>query len=194
MRRLLGLTFLLGITLLPTQAAIIVNVTFDEFGNGLTDYQAPPHAMPVVQISDPTGGVAGQTVLTYILPFTPTPGQVQLCEVIGTNCTLSDVIRFTGNLMIFYSDNGDGVDSPADTGLPQNVFSTNVVTINEIGPEGNNGATYVPVSGQPGYFSTDFTATYNIVSDGVVPEPSTMVLFVAGILGLGTWRRFRPNR
>lgn len=46
---------------------------------------------------------------------------------------------------------------------------------------------YTPLSGQPGYVP-GFSVTYNIISD--TPEPSTLMLFGTGIVGLfGTLRR-----
>jgi hypothetical protein len=53
------------------------------------------------------------------------------------------------------------------------------VNLQEIGPEGNNGAIYTPSPGQPGY-DPGFLPTYNFVSDGVVPEPGTAMLLALG--------------
>lgn len=170
------------------RAGLLVNVNFDEFGNGLTDYPATTlHALPVGLVADPSGGL-GVPVLVYVLPFTPIQGDVQLQEFAGV-AIFSDVVRFFNQFMIFYSDNGDGVDAIADAGLP-GPLSTNVVTILEVGPEGNNGAIYTPTANQPGYINSDFSATYNITSDSAVPEPGIVSLMAAGLAGLGLLKRY----
>jgi hypothetical protein len=74
-------------------------------------------------------------------------------------------------VLLFYSDNGDGVDAQADTGFPGE-FYANHVGINEIGPEGNNSASYTPTAGQPGFLGDEFAVSYTFISDSVpVPEP-----------------------
>jgi hypothetical protein len=191
MKRLLSFGFLglaLALSLAQGRAGIIVNVNFDEFGNGSTDYQTPLHTLGSEILSpDPTGGVSG-SVLIYVLPFNPVQGDLHLSDS-AVAVVLGDVVRFVtvGNtsFMVFYSDNGDGVDATADaSGLPGNTL-TNVATILEVGPEGANGAKYVPTPGQPGYFSSDFTSTYNITSDSSTPEPGSVFLMMGGLAGLG---------
>ena len=75
--------------------------------------------------------------------------------LIGPVCLPSqpgDVIRFTANNTVqFYSDNSDGADSLADRGGLPAPLLTNVITVPEVGPEGSNGALYLPTLGQPGY-------------------------------------------
>jgi len=181
--------FVLGI---PTQAAgIPVTVAVNEFGSGTYNTST---ILPAGLLVDPSGGLPGVDVLVYLLPFTPVNGDLQIDETIGATVVLSDVVRFftlnNVNYLIFYSDNGDGVDAPADTGLP-GPLSTNVVQALEIGPEGNNGLVYTPTSGQPGFINTDFAVTYNITSDSTVPEPGTTSLLALGLAGLGLLKRFR---
>jgi hypothetical protein len=183
----------LFITARQAQAAAIA-INFDEFGNGTTNFpggNTPLHALAFTVGADPTAGVAGN-VLIYTLPTTVVSGDLLIQESVGTTVVLSDVVRFVGNQMIFYSDRGDGVDAVADSGLPTNSPFTNIVSFLEVGPEGNNGLTYNPVAGNPGFVSVDFQATYNIVSDSpATPEPASMLLMAAGIAGLGIFRKLR---
>jgi hypothetical protein len=99
-----------------------------------------------------------------------THGDVLMQEGNGT----FDVLRFPGDSSLrSYSDNTDGADALADTGFPT-AFFANQAFIPELGPEGNNRATYTPVAGQPGFDASN--PTYVFVSDGVAqaaPEPST---------------------
>jgi hypothetical protein len=156
--------------------------TFDEFGNSSSPSSLPPISPGVMQ-PDPSGGLT-VPVLVYTVPLPLVTGDVVLTEpgqpIPGP---FSDVVRFwnpTGiNLtqIIFYSDASaaDPADSPADSGLPQQLI--NPVFINEIGPEGNNGALYTPPAGGPGSFPGALIQ-YNIISD--VPEPNTVALTIVG--------------
>ncbi len=156
--------------------------TFDESGNSSSPSSLPPISPGVMQ-PDPSGGLT-VPVLVYTVPLPLVTGDVVLTEpgqpIPGP---FSDVVRFwnpTGiNLtqIIFYSDASaaDPADSPADSGLPQQLI--NPVFINEIGPEGNNGALYTPPAGGPGSFPGALIQ-YNIISD--VPEPNTVALTIAG--------------
>jgi hypothetical protein len=176
-----------------------ITFTVDEFGNGSFSGFTGSGTLAPAFIPDPSGGVAGN-VLAYALPsgVPSTPGDLILDEPGGSLAPItSDYVRFftTGggtHLLIFYSDNGDGVDSPADiSGLPTNP-STNLVHVLEVGPEGNNGATYSPTGVQPGAGNTDFVLTFNVISDSTAPEPASLVLMAAGLAGLGLkkyWRR-----
>lgn len=173
-------------------AGIPIQTTVDEFGNGTSDYSLNT-TLPSAVTVDITGGLPGTQVLVYRLPYLAVEGDVRLNES-DLAVVPSDVIRFFNfnsvSFMVFYSDNADGVDSPADTGLPTNAF-TNVVTIKEIGPEGNNGATYTPGKGEPGYISTDFSVTYNFTSDSETPEPATLGMMGFGLVALAGTRKLR---
>jgi hypothetical protein len=174
----------LSLALLPFLAAgpmFAATITIDENGNGL------PHVLG----TDPgPGGLTG--VLIYTLPFTGLQGDVHLTDAECGGCFL-DVLRFNANgTVIFYSDNIDGFDSIGDTTGPPGSAYTNLVSIAEVGPEGNNGAFYTPTANQPGFDSSN--PTYHFISDGTaVPEPSSMSLMIAG-LGALSYRWIRSKR
>jgi hypothetical protein len=173
--------------------------TFDEFGNiaGPAGFAVPPGTLQ----PDPSGGIAPQPVLVYTLPFSVITG-----DVIFTNSEppgqspISDLVRFWdptgGNVsqMIVYSDfsSSDPPDAPADTGLPTTFIGNPFVTP-EIGPEGNNGGTWTPTAGEPGYAGS--ALAYHLISDGVVPEPGTITLAAlgGGLLLLQLKRRQRAG-
>ena len=118
-----------------------------------------------------------------------------LTEPGGVTVTDSDVLRFfnlgLSSYVIFYSDNDDGVDSLADSGLPSSL-STNLATVAEIGPEGLNGATYEPASSSsPG--GRDGDVEYLITSDSPIPEPSTLALIGTGLIA-AVWLARRRRR
>ncbi|HKW30522.1 MAG TPA: PEP-CTERM sorting domain-containing protein [Verrucomicrobiae bacterium] len=171
--------------------------TFDEFGNS-----SGPGISPGVLQPDPSGGLPG-LVLVYNLAFPVVTGDVALMEP-GQPAPgpYSDVVRFwdpTGapqSQIIFYSDVSatDPADAPADTGLPVQLIiaPTNPVFINEIGPEGNNGAIYTP-GGAQGTIPGTVGLQYNIISD--VPEPGTVALAIlaGGTVLLAMKRRPKAN-
>ena len=156
-------------------------ITVDENGNG--NINGTPLGWTVGADPGP-GGLS--SVLIYSLPFAGLQGDVGLFDA-DVGATL-DYIRFNGDgTLIFYSDNVDGFDALADTPSPPFSFYSNLVQINEVGTEPNNGAFYTPVPTQPGWNPSD--PTYHFISDNV-PEPGTLLAFVSGFAGLaGTLKR-----
>lgn len=177
-----------------------VTVTADENGNGsivIGTLVRPMLSGMTFDLSP--GGLP--SALTYLLDAPSlVPGEVILSEGPDSD---SDVIRFVlplrvsaalddgpTNFMIFYSDNGDGSDALADTGLPTEFRGDPVIA--ESGPEGNNGAFYTPTPDQPGYVS-GYAVTYHFISDSSVPEPATwaMMLLGFGAIAFGLRRKSR---
>jgi hypothetical protein len=167
-------------------AASIFILKFDENGNGSISINgAPAVALHGVMMADP---LEGGMSLTYMLPVTVANGDVGVVEPNSAFGTLSDMLRFTdanSNLtgitadrMIYYSElDPSQVQGGPGTDLADRVFqvrSSNVTTVREVGPEGNNSFQYGSVvGGNPVYIG---------ISD--VPEPATMTLFGAGVLGM----------
>jgi hypothetical protein len=166
----------------PGPAPVVITV--DENGNGsLTFPQLDP---PLLSHIGPDPGPGGlDSVLIYTLPFAGYQGDVHLTD----DGVLGDVIRFNGDgTLIFYSDNTDGVDALADTPTPPQGAYTNLVTIPEVGPDGDNGAWYTPEEGQPGGIGEVVTVgqgvgvTYHFISDTpAVPEPGSLALLMTGM-------------
>jgi hypothetical protein len=160
-------------------------ITLDENGNGsLVFPPGAPVPVPGVLAADPgPGGLLSALSYNLLGPPGLLAGDLILLEPGGLN--ISDIIRFnpagTGTVLypasvVFYSDNLDGVDALADTGLPAALY-TNIVTVTEIGPEGSNGFLYTPNSDQPG-FVPGFAVTYNLISDSDAPEPASAALML----------------
>jgi hypothetical protein len=190
MKKLTKIAIVFGFTL-----AVVSNTSFAQFTLSIDEFGGSLNGIPFTIGPDPSGGVTTSPVLIYTLPFAVTPGDVTLSEPGLPTQQYSDVVRFwnpTGinqSEIIFYSDFSatDPADAPADVGLPTQLQPI-VVTIPEVGPEGNNGAVYLALPGMPG--STSFAPIqYNIISD--VPEPSSVALLFSGVGLLFGIKRFR---
>ncbi len=110
----------------------------------------------------------------------------------GVGGVLGDVVRFNpagtapgyAGSLLFYSNPVDGFDSLADTPSPPGQYYQNNLTIIEL----NGVGVYTPGPGQPGYVA-GFNVTYNLISDGAIPEPTSMVLLGTGLVGFVMRRR-----
>jgi hypothetical protein len=170
--------------------AVGFTLTFDEYGNSLLN--GGPNPNPVVQVAG--GG------LQYYLPLPVTPGQVLVTNPVDITTAnplgMTDLLTFsnqvlasgvTVGVMLFESLIDDADDNaPAD--VPALNFLQPIITINEVGPEGKNGFTWVP------FPPNAAGAVYIGISDGtLIPEPSTFILGGIGLAGLGVlaWRRRR---
>jgi len=142
---------------------------------------------------DPVSGLLG-----WYYPLGPSvPGDLVLSEPPNTNI-FSDILRFDGNGVFFFSD-----AEPGETNLdkadvfqmpvPGNPQGPTIFRV-ETGVEGNNGFFWAPGPGQPGFdLSGQLNGlAYNIISDAV-PEPKAILLLTAGLCVL-LWRRTRTER
>jgi len=130
---------------------------------------------------DPVSGIVGWYYpLAAGLTNAFVPGDVVLFEP-GTGTNFSDLLRFDGSGVFFFSDMEAGELNPDKADVPQMPFLRSpAVFLDEVGPEGHNGALYTPAPGQPGFdLSGVFPGVqYNIISD--VPEPSSIAVVVGG--------------
>lgn len=116
----------------------------------------PPITLPGGLRADPGPG-GRSSVVTYNLLTAAgviTVGDLRLTDADQGGLTL-DVIRFQDSMtpaidgasIVLYSDDTDGFDALADTTGPPSALYSNALGIPEVGPEGNNGATYTPTQG-----------------------------------------------
>lgn len=192
---------------LPAKADQITDDTIsDPFINEAQPYNTcPSNCGSVVLAVDPISGIK---TVEYIFNSTvPTvlAGDLLLKEQ-ETN-KIGDVLRFedingVSVAFLFSDDPGNGHPYPADVGLPPS-YQSNTVTLTETSIE-TSGSTYTPSSGQPGFCQITKVinnvptlvpcAGYVIQSDDAIPEPGTLALFGAGLIGLGALRRRKVRK
>src|SRR5438093_38270 len=119
---------------------------------------------------DPASGILGW----YYPLFPSVPGDVLLLE--SQDTTNSDLLRFDGNGVFFFSELALNETNPDRADVPIMPNPINPVILNEVGPEGSNAVVYAPGSGMPGFslWAELPNVQYNIISD--IPEPSTTAL------------------
>jgi hypothetical protein len=161
-------------------------ISLDENGNGFANGVRLTYRVDLEPISH-------ISTLHYILPFygfTNRMGDVVLMEP-TTAGTISDIVRFDGVGNVWFFSEREASDVPpfdlADVAALPMVWTNNFVFLDEIGPEGQNGAIYTPLRDQPGWYGVD--VTYQLISD--IPEPSAFALLGLGAAALMIFRRRR---
>jgi hypothetical protein len=190
-------------------AQFAITIAVDENGNGTfrntTGFFSP---LSAALLPDPgPGGLTAALTYGFLNPPGLTAGDLVLLEQTPTVTLFSDMIRFNPNqiapdgslgTLVFYSDKEDTPLALGDTGFPGNFYDNHALQV-EVGPEGNNGFTYTPTAGQPGFVAgAAGPVTYVIESDvptttAPVPAPPAVVLVGLGA-GCVAVRRYVGRR
>jgi hypothetical protein len=142
---------------------------------------------PGVLAVDPISGMTG---LAYTLPFAPNPGDILMLatnEPPSANAQ-SDLIRFIGNQVFFFSLSDDPNPDLADVPVLPALQTPNM-TLPEVGPETANSTTWAPGPAGIGGTGGNPNLVYTFISE--VPEPGGWVLMTlaGGVLLVMRWRR-----
>jgi hypothetical protein len=177
---LLGLTMASAITVIPARAQPGPMWTVDENGPAVLSGPIVGYSNGAYKL-DPLSGMVGW----YYQTPPSTPGDVVLLEQ-AAGGPLSDLLRFDGQGVFFFSDLEPGELNPDKADVPVMPIPINPVVLQEIGPEGNNGALYFPNQGMPGFDQSGQLPGlgYNFISDAV-PEPGSAALLVGAAVLLG---------
>ena len=128
----------LALTAVSATSVFATNIiSLDELGNLKVDGVASQGTIA----RDPISNIF---TLSYTLPFAGNMGDVVLTETPGSGVA-SDILRFPGNGHVyFFSDleAGETIDLADQPNMPTPI--TPNVVLNEVGPEGNNGADLRP--------------------------------------------------
>lgn len=188
--------FGMGLTEAASAGWNIDGFMFDESGHGMQD-RTPPgwygdprfvNFYTGYTASDPSGGVLDKPVLIYDNPVgLPSYFDRDIVFLDPDTGQIGDVFRFFGSKLIFYSNDADTNTPPslADTGFPIN-----------LNPAAETLWEAKDVYGVKAACTYNFFDGHNYfrfigVSEGVVPEPASVMLVALGALALIRRRKCR---